>query len=272
MGNHYYVRENGFDLPFYEVPKADPRKGVRPVDIRDARKVIAFPSPNTIMGILAKPGVEHWSEDLLIDATLQAIRDAEVMLAPEVDRAHIRELHRQAREKAADAGSAIHAEIESAILKQFGKVDAYGHDPNVDPRIVEAALDWLDASDVTVDDVEVVFTNKRWGIGGKIDVVGTWKNPFRDRAVIVDWKSQDTRGKGFRIYPEDKTPLLAAYAMGYYDDLDVDCWNVFLSRDEPGQIQGVKYSKEDIEDGWDTFVKTYEVWVKKAKYDPREGR
>ena len=90
------------------------------------------------------------------------------------------------------------------------------------------------------------------------------------RPVIVDWKTIDTIGKKFRPYTDDKTPLLAAYAMGRFGTLDVDCWNVFVSRDEPGKIIPKLYTLEELEWGWTDFQNCYRTCAHRKRYDPRK--
>lgn len=269
MGHFYYRDEQGLDQPLYEVPYKDPSKGMRSATLGDARKLNGLPSPNTIMGVLAKPGIQWWSDDLLIDATRQltvagfGITEVEIKSAA-------RELHKEWKEAAANEGTAIHDDIEHAVLKMLGRIDSYTPNQDVDPRITGAALDWLKAQDWAIEEVEAIFTNPVVGYGGKIDLTAT-KGYNPATFIIADWKSTNTKGKPLNGYPKDKTPLLAAYAMGFYGDLDVECWNVFLSRDEPGRIEPVKYSRDEIEWGWKKFQLCYELWVMENDYDPRNN-
>ena len=269
MGHFYYTDpESGLAQPLYEVPYADPKKGMRPATLADARKLSGYPSPNTIMGVLSKPGIQWWSDDLLMDATINHITENADWMTGSLDKAAIRELHKQAKEVAANQGTAIHDEIEHAVLKLLGRIDHYTPNPDVDPRITGAALDWLKEQNWAIEEVEAIFTNSEVGIGGKIDLTATrGYNPAT--FIIVDWKSINTAGKRFNGYPKDKTPLLAAYARGYFGDIDVECWNVFLSRDEPGLIFPEKYPQVSIEWGWKKFQLCYELWVMENDYDPR---
>ena len=64
--SHWYLPDR---TPFHEVERAD-GKGLRPVTLRDARKVRAYPSVTNILGVLAKPA-------------LDAYRDGRVRFVPE---------------------------------------------------------------------------------------------------------------------------------------------------------------------------------------------
>jgi hypothetical protein len=79
MGHYYYNDDAGKAQPLYEVPYADPSKGMRSATLKDAKKLNGVPSPNTIMNVLAKPGLVRWSDNLLIDAVLEA----DVEISPE---------------------------------------------------------------------------------------------------------------------------------------------------------------------------------------------
>ena len=54
MGNHWYKQDGS---PCYEVPYADPKKGMRSTTIRDARKLNLVPSVTTILQVMDKPGL-----------------------------------------------------------------------------------------------------------------------------------------------------------------------------------------------------------------------
>lgn len=269
MGHFYYTDPStGLDEPLYEVPYADPSRGMRPATLRDAKKLRGYPSPNTIMGILAKPAITRWSQNLRDEAWKVAIAEG---LAHDCDWdaaiARVNEIHEREREAAANEGTAIHDAIEGDILQMLGRVDIASPRDDVDYGIVDAATLWLKDQPWSILDVEAIFTSPEVGIGGKIDLVATKDD---GHPVIVDWKTTTTAGKSFNPYWTDKTPLLAAYAMGYFGGLDVECWNVFLSRDEPGVIFPVKYTENQIEWGFKKFAFCYELWVMENDYDPRK--
>lgn len=267
MGHYYYYNaETGLEEPLYEVPYADPSRGMRPATLSDARKLGAFPSPNTVMDVIDKPAIVQWRRGILADAIIETMLGCDCRGNIDAIKERAFELYDERCESAANQGTAIHAEIENALLKRMGRIDSYGSDPEVDPAIVHAAMTWIEPLIPHVTDVEAVFVNPWYGIGGKIDVVGKQDGiPF-----IIDWKSVNTKGKKFNGYPESKTPLLAAYAMGYFHTLEGKFWNVFLSRDEPGKIIPVLYQWDEIDEGWEMFLAVYKVWAKKNKYDPRE--
>jgi hypothetical protein len=258
---HFYYNDKGIAKPLWEVPYASPRKGTRPATLADARKRGGVPSPNTIMDVLSKPGLIRWSDNLLITAVLSTPTET-----PMADfRKAVLAKHKELKQEKAELGTQIHAEIEKVLLGTGnGQLDY--------PKIVGAAVLWLKESGIEVDGIEQYFVNPFLGFGGMIDVVGVEFDVEleSEHPAIVDWKSIDTKGKRFHAYPKDKTPLLAAYAMGYFGTLDVKCWNVFLSRDEPGLVIPKLYSPDEMAWGWTKFQKCFDLWIMEKDYDPRE--
>jgi hypothetical protein len=270
MGHFYYLDDHGEASPLWEVPYADPSKGMRKANLKDARKFNALPSPNTIMAGEAKPGLVRWSDGLLLDAAWDC-----KALPYEEYLAESKAKHKELKEAAANEGTAIHNEIERALIcrEPGGAVeDMKGFKY---PAIVGEALNWLMCAGIEVTAVEEYFVNRELGFGGMIDVLGLKRSEYDLIAepAIADWKSTTTKGKSDSAvtrYWKDKAPLVAAYAMGYYGSLDVECYNVFLSRDEPGRVIEHLFSPDELEFGWKKFQHYYELWVMDKDFDPRE--
>jgi hypothetical protein len=255
MGHFYYLNDDNQARPLYEVPYADPSRGMRPATIKDAKKVDGVPSPNTIMQVEAKPGLARWSDRLLLDAAWDC-----AALPYEEYLAESKAKHKELKEAAANEGTAIHAEIERVLQNLDYEPDRY-------VEIVAAATEWLEQSGIEVTGIEKYFVNHELGLGGMIDVVST------DPAT-VDWKSTTTKGKSdaeVTRYWKDKAPLIAAYNMGYHEILHVPSWNIYLSRDEPGRIIPHKFDNDQLEFGWKKFQHCYELWVMDKGFDPREN-
>jgi len=231
---------------------------MRPVTIKDARREGAYPSPNEVMSILDKPGLMYWKQQMLAEAVFETVID---LAGYWDDRAWSQsyDLFKQKTEIFSQQGTEIHDMIEQALL----------HPPHEPDPIVDACIEWMKENNIYPRGVEEIFVSPEVGIGGKIDLVDDMYGSAHD--VIVDWKTIDTVNKKFRPYTKDKTPLLAAYAMGRFGTLDdVDCWNVFVSRDEPGKIIPKLYTPEELEFGWRKFQLCYELWVLDKDYDPRK--
>ena len=66
--SHWYLQDG---RPFHEIANAS-GTGNRPVTLRDARKVLAFPSVTNVLGVLAKPGLDAWKIEQGIMAALDS--------------------------------------------------------------------------------------------------------------------------------------------------------------------------------------------------------
>ena len=64
--SHWYLQDG---RPFHEIANAS-GTGNRAVTLRDARKVLAFPSVTNVLGVLAKPGLDAWKIEQGIMAAL----------------------------------------------------------------------------------------------------------------------------------------------------------------------------------------------------------
>ena len=69
---HLYNR-NG--KPCYEVPYADPKKGMRASTLADARKINLVPSVTTIFDVLNKPALIYWQQDRVLESALTMTRN-----------------------------------------------------------------------------------------------------------------------------------------------------------------------------------------------------
>ena len=176
---HFYQLIEGVASPFYEVPYADPSKGMRDTTLADARKVGAFPSPNTVNGILASYGLEKWRREQYGECAADVILKAHdpEWLCFEDLKIDIDRLYAERMDAAPSAGTDIHAAIENATCERMGW--DIPHPPkDVDPRIVQAAMDWLDEHNVTPVAVEKVFVSSALGYGGKLDLLAEWQPDF----------------------------------------------------------------------------------------------
>ena len=104
--SHWYTREG---VPLHEVPRAS-GEGMRPTDVRDAKRLGLLPSVTNILGGLAKPGIDAWKRNQLVSAALALPR-----LEGEPDADYAARLIEQAEApsiKGSDFGTRLHQGIE----------------------------------------------------------------------------------------------------------------------------------------------------------------
>jgi hypothetical protein len=59
---------------------------------------------------------------------------------------------------------------------------------------------------------------------------------------------------------------LAAYRVGLGAQR-ARCANIFVSRNNPGLVQVIEWSQEDLDRGWQMFLRLLEFWTLKNKFN-----
>jgi len=273
--SHYYTIGEHGPKAFYEVEYADKkRKGqYRSATIKDARKIGAFPSANQALSRIAKPAIENWKiAKYLEEALTFPLGDRQPAdVIPE-----IMERVKEELDRAPSAGTDIHADIAGAASFLFDNVP-YQPNPDVDPAIVAAAMGWCQEFEVAPEGIEEMLIDEYAGYGGRIDLYGSWRLDGELRALVLDWKSQETTpGRKVNFWP-DWPVVLAAYgnlalheAEGGIAEEELDHVHVVLSRNEPGRIEHKVWPAETIQWAWELFMADLNAWFVAKKYDPRK--
>lgn len=235
QAGHWYTRDGS---PAYTITSNDGKE--RHTTLRDARKLNLVPSVTTILNIAAKPGLELWKQQQLLLAALTLPKVDSESEDDYIDRI-IRDSKEQGK-AAADAGTDIHASIESFYL---GK-----------PRASH-----LSHVKGTVDALLKSFGRQSWaaeksfahelGYGGKCDL--------HCPDIVVDIKTKEF-GDPSKVEAYDEHIMqLAAYRMGLGMP-EARCANVFVSRSIPGLVKVIEHSEDDIKKGWEMFVCLLNYW------------
>jgi hypothetical protein len=224
-----------------------------------ARRDHLYPSVTSLLGVIAKPGLEFWKRDLLIsgcfDSAWMAVEDDLGAFKSRV----ISEMEEE-QSKASDAGKLWHDDI----VKHFSM---HGDgELSIPWETLEALETKLKELGLKVWMQELSFTNKSLGYAGTIDAVCESDG----KVVVVDWKVR-TKPK---IVTYDTWPMqLAAYAdhLSYAWNLDYlpDIYNVILPMTEPGVIYHKHWREKH---NWlDAFESAFFLWRSINNYDPITG-
>lgn len=251
--SHWYYDDG---RPAHKLPTAD-GSGERPTTLRDAKRLGLFPSVTSILGILAKPGLEMWKLNQVALATLRTPKtpaESEDYWCTRVRNAAFEQV-----EQAADLGTMIHGALELAMA---GEPYAEDLRPYVEP-----VLKWKQAVGIQIVERELRVVNRAHGFAGTTDVLFRFG---RAGMGILDYKTRVTR-PGEPVLAYDNQALqLAAYAATYWGEENIGrvlAANVFISTTEPGRMEVVKH--EALVRDWQAFKLVADLWRYLKGYDPR---
>lgn len=253
---HFYLPDG---TPFYQVPYAGKREGLRDATITDAKKAGAYPSVTAIIGIPAKPALEIWktNQAILSALTWPNLEDALREFSTAEVLQMIRRDSQQQVKDAAARGTAVHDAIEAAYK----------------------GLAWLEIHRATVDAVvgliyehcgDQPWEAEKWfahplGFGGKIDLISDeW---------VIDFKTKDGDANDHKMYDEQLMQLVA-YDVGLIPDPVLGPTrrkaNVIVSRDIPGSVQFWEWPDDGDEQRrqWEMFKTLLRFWQLKNRYEP----
>lgn len=250
---HWYDQQG---KPVYEVPYADPSKGMRPTTLTDARKLNLFPSVTKICNIAAKPGLEIWKATQILEASLTLpIQQGETVDAYAL---RVVEDSKAQGQKAMDRGKELHAAIEDYIRGQ-SNVFWIKHCIKVQETLKQYGIDIFSGKP------EHSFSSPSIGYGGKVD----WHND----KYVLDFKTKDKLTEVVKGKVKDKklawpenVEQLAAYAVG------VGLWNepalinVYVGVEDM-EIRIHEWSVEDSRNGWEVFKALLKVWQIRNNYN-----
>lgn len=245
---HWYSRDG---RPAYDQPTKG--GGLRPTDLRDARKLGLVPSVTTALSVLSKPALETWKVKQGILAALTLPRNS-----GEPDDAYLARVLTDSREQAkaaAEEGTRIHDACEAWMQGRFG------HEHRAYKLHVDAVRDELERLFPGVTDwvAEASFAHTM-GYGGKVDL----HSP--STGIVVDYKGKDGDFTDGKKLAYDQHYQLAAYNRGLLLP-PAECANVFVSRTHPGKVASHKWSRQDIDDGWEVFDSALRLWKCLRRFD-----
>ncbi len=233
--------------------------GDRTTTIRDARRLGLLPSVTSILGIIAKPGLDEWRlNQVALAANRCPITEGESV---EYWAKRVKEAAFEQVETAAELGGRIHGALEMAFAGE-------PWDPDLEPY-VRPVMEWMMGVGIVPSGREVVLVNEEHGFAGTADVLFL----HGSKGIgILDYKTRKTR-PGERVTAYDGQAMqLAAYAATHYGEAALErvlAANVFISTTEPGRMEVVKHG--DLRTHWEAFLACAALWRYLKGYDPRSG-
>lgn len=285
---HWY---NAKGESFHTVPNKSKPGTTRPTTLKDARTLGLIPSVTSILSILDKPQLTDWKLEqltkefqrrtlILADSSHEVMaglhdiarRDFDTLHAEICDRAF------QQVEDAADAGKLIHGAAELVLSGRDYDPDELVFLPELKERFkmstfIRPIQAFVQEHDIHPTGHEVKVVNLAHGYAGTGDLPMTCKRGIG----FGDWKTRKTKpGKPVKAY-DHQLMQIGAYHGGHYSVVPrpgdfITGFNLFISTTEPGRIEGVWYSDEEIATGYEAFTHMAAIWRFLKGYDPRPAR
>ena len=225
--------------------------GLRPTDLRDAKRLGLVPSVTTVLSVLAKGALTTWMVRQGILAALALPRlpgesDSEFHARIMVD-------SRAQGKAAAEEGTRIHDACEAGMNG--------GYYPQQYALHVAGAMRELQKLFPTVSDwkAEESFSHVS-GYGGKVDIYSP------STGIVVDYKTKDGDFSDGKKLAYDQNYQLAAYQAGLLLPLSV-CANIFVSRTHPGSVASHVWKLTDVEHGRRVFDNALTLWKLLKNFD-----
>ena len=244
---HWYAADGS---PAYRVIGKNGKE--RNTTLRDARKESLVPSVTTVLNVAAKPALNQWLQRQVLLAALTLPRRPD---EPEDEWiARIMDDSKEQGRAAADAGTEIHAAIQSFYDGTVYK----GHEEFVGgcvDAIRSYFNDWAWIS-------ERAFAHES-GFGGKCDL----HVPASEhcKGMVIDIKTKEFTNPDKVEGYDEHLMQLAAYRVGLGVP-EARCANVFVSRNVPGLVKIIEWSEDDLKRGWEMFYALLTYWQIKNQH------
>lgn len=271
-GCHAYDRNGN---PRHQVEYKDKkRKGeYRNTTIKDIRENGWLPSVSSILGVMAKKGLEGWIKTQVAEAAVAEALDKGICNDQEFVAAVLERAESQMT-RARDLGTEIHGAIER-YLEEARKLQAdpaypflqgfqYAHSEHVGAAV--AALKELGVWGAPFESERTFASHLGWG--GTVDYM-TKHYEGDVYPLIADFKCVDRLDKKL-TYP-DRCAQLRGYEFGT-SFLNARLVNIFISTSEPGKYLIHEWSQEDKDHAVSLFFACFELWKVVNKYDPSQAQ
>jgi len=239
---HWYDRDGN---AAYDIRGAN--GNMRPVTLRDARKLNLVPGVSTILKCQDRPGLNRWIQEQVLHAALTLPR-----LPDEPETAFIERIWVDSKEqgkKAAERGVAIHAAIQGWYeIPRKSTIEDLPYCEGV----AKALYEWMPEYSMDAQ-AERSFSHPD-GFGGKADLSGP--------LLVADFKTTEKPLAGVKTWDEHHQQLAACR-----EGLQIPharCAIVYVSVSEPGQARVIELSEDELERGWKMFTGLLDFWYAKT--------
>lgn len=241
---HWYQQDG---TPCYEVAKAK-GAGMRPTTLADARKLGLVPSVTTILSLVAKPALEKWKTDQLLEAVIQ--NPLKWQEDWEEWKKRVYAISEKVGRDAAERGTEIHDKLEHYFVRgtRIQEFDDY----------INPVIDLLHSQFPNVEWRSEEYFAHPDGFGGKCDLHAlpcyAWPN-----GIILDFKTKSAEDFN-KVKPyEEQCMQLVAYREGF-NLPQAECYNLFISTKQPGAMLLHKWPEETCKRACKMFYSLLSYW------------
>lgn len=210
----------------------------RNTTLRDAKKLGLVPSVTTILGLVAKPGLNTWLQQQVLLAALTLPRNDGEHESDWLSR--VMSDAKSTGREAADRGTRMHGVLERYFSGVIAEYPIYVK--TVSNALLEHFGDtkWWCEKSFAAD-----------GYGGKVDLIGL--------DIVVDFKSKEGSLEKVTAYHE-QIMQLSAYRVGLGMPM-ARCANVYFN--EKGDVKLIEHSQEALQEAFECFQHLLAFYRKK---------
>ena len=259
---HWYTTEGA--AAHTQPTKKGAKNPFRATTIRDAKEQGLLPSITGILSVIDNPALNRWKMGKVAEYCFNAPPIGDEQMDEYVANALSKALDEVS--DAAELGTRIHANIEAHLKGQ-----PVPHD-GIELGMAMDAIEKVYSEDLIIADSEVTVVSHEYGYAGTTDLAVT-KGPL---CGILDFKSTKTK-EGEPITSRfGQVSQIAAYHVAYWENGgrikdNAIGYNVYISTTEPGRVEVVEYSPDEMREGFEMFCSALQIWRYKNGYDPRRS-
>ena len=244
--SHWYDNTGKLIL---EIPKANPKNGMKKTTVGDARKLGFYPSVTTIISQIKSSGLEMWSTGLFVKQCYNnpPKRDE----SEDAYKSRISRFVSIDKSVAPELGTAIHNALET-FLRNGKIIKEYA-------EYVLLVDEWLNNNKIIGKEYEKSIDPSACGYGGTVDFLGY----NEDFPIILDFKTKKTKGKKISQYDGNNMQLVAykkalsKRMLSYQNALLI---NMYISTDEAGRVESYTLTEDDEVKAWRQFSALYKYF------------
>lgn len=242
---------------FYKCPKDGPIEAAHDLDLRQARKVNAFPSITTVLKERANAGLDTWKQNMIFDTVVKNPRGSDETVEDYKDR--IAELSGKKGSEAADFGTILHD-----ALDQYPQLPL---DPDLRPYVQAFAPSYEKHVKERVCS-EIMLADYDLGVAGRTDLIA---DTYEWGLAVIDYKTSKFKS-GKPSFWSSYIVQLAFYAKTYQKMKGLkDCpviINVGINSENPTEPVWKRYSTEEQQAAYAEFLAIAFLWFSTKNYWP----